>query len=145
MTHPSNFHGPPPVSPRPEPRGSRVVEVPAQRVPTPARLSLTVNARGRVYLSRELSAHLSLSAGQPIDLLAPTRYHSRGLWHLDLRPTALRRLIVEEGFRARIHRVATDDFPAHMATLTLYLLSAPPEHPGYYPLTPHANPPQQQR
>jgi hypothetical protein len=49
-------------------------------------LTLTVNAKGRVYPSKALLSKLGLRAGQAIELLPPSAECPS--WQLDLRPTA---------------------------------------------------------
>lgn len=54
-----------------------------QHVPmsTPPSLTLTVNPRGKVYLSRELCLRLGLRHGQGIELIPPTARRG-GTWYL---------------------------------------------------------------
>ena len=96
--------------------------------------SLTVTPQGRVYLPKPLCELLGLKPGQPVDLASPTRYGSKGVWHLDLRPTARRRLAWSTTTSPRITRIAMEH--ALPATLTLYLVSNAPEHANYYSFSP---------
>ncbi|MGI4862609.1 MAG: hypothetical protein ACRYFZ_01710 [Janthinobacterium lividum] len=96
--------------------------------------TLTVTARGRVYLSKALLTTLGLRAGQPVDLLPPSAEHAP--WQLDLRPTAARRLHWYPDTRPRIDGVR---LPAALvaAGVRLTLALAPTPGPGLrlYPLT----------
>jgi len=109
---------------------------PAQHLPPPVPLStLTVNAKGRAYLSRALAAKLNLAAGQPIDLLPPGT--GSPYWHLDIRPTAQRRLYWYVDTRPRINSIQVPDgLLAAGQLLTLQLLPGEPAYPGFYPLLP---------
>jgi len=110
---------------------------PIQHLPPPVDLlpTLTVNARGRVYLSRALRERLDLRSNQAIDLLPPS--NGSPYWHLDLRPEASRRLYWYSDCRPRIEGIVlpTGLLPAGQL-LTLKLLPGPPAFAGFYPLLP---------
>jgi hypothetical protein len=99
---------------------------PIQHLPPPVDLlpTLTVNARGRVYLSRALRERLDLTCNQAIDLLAPS--NGSAYWHLDIRPEASRRLYWYPDCRPRIEGIV----------LPTGLLPGPPAFAGFYPLLP---------
>jgi hypothetical protein len=110
---------------------------PAQHLPPAVDLMppLTVNAAGRVYLSRALAAKLNLSSGQPINLLPPS--NGTPYWHLDLRPEAQRRLYWYADCRPRIEGIEVPDgLLAYGQLLTLKLLPGRPHFEGFYPLLP---------
>jgi hypothetical protein len=107
---------------------------PTQHLPPPVPLpTLTVNAKGCVFLSRALAAKLNLTSGQPIDLLPPGT--GSPYWHLDTRPTARRRLYWYVDTRPRLKSIQV---PAGLLApgqlLTLQLLPGEPAYPGFYPL-----------
>lgn len=64
--------------------------LPHHTPPPPRPRTLTVNSKGRVYLTKALLSQLGLRPGQAIDLLPPSADSPN--WQLDLRPTASRRL-----------------------------------------------------
>lgn len=120
---------------------------PAEHIPPPNELCPTLrvvyrgqqyNGQYRAYLSHELTKALGLRAGQPIDLVPPAGGRSR-FWHLDLRPTAKRRVAWYADTRPRI-----DSFklPPRLVKpsrpLVLELMPGVPEYAGYYPLQPQA-------
>ncbi len=129
----------------PQAQPARVVEVPAydpaQHIPPPAPLpSASITPKGVLYLSKPLMAALHLSPGQAADLLAPMP--GSMYWHLDLRPSALRRIDWSGGLKqssrgqaARVRglRVAASQLAR---ALTLYLLPGEPHYPGFYPMLP---------
>lgn len=102
--------------------------------PPPRPLTLTVNAKGRVYPGKPLLQKLGLRAGQPIDLLPPSV--ERTSWQLDLRPAAARRIRWYADTRPRIDGVR---LPAGLlppgTSLTLALVPTDQTGPGLYPLT----------
>jgi hypothetical protein len=116
---------------------------PFEHLPPPVNLlpTLTVNSKGRVYLSHALIARLSLRGGQSADLLAPS--HGSPYWHLDLRPEARHRVANYADTRPRIEYVKLPTgLLATGQLLTLQLLPGEPTFPGFYPLLPHAAPAQ---
>jgi hypothetical protein len=127
---------------RPAPLGdavaARVVEVPpydpAQHVPpTPLMPTLSITPKGVLHLHSSLFRRLGLRYGQPINLVTPI--YKNPYWHLDLRPTAPRRVECYDDTRARARGI---DLPPGLVTttLTLHLLPGEPEYAGYYPLLP---------
>jgi hypothetical protein len=97
----------------------------AHHTPPPAPApTLTVNAKGRVYLSKALLHKLSLRIGQALDLLPPSP--TCPSWQLDLRPTAPHRIRWYHPAGPRLDGVR---FPAGLvepdAPLTLTLPLAP--------------------
>jgi hypothetical protein len=102
--------------------------------PSPAPMpTLTVNSKGVVQLHASLRQALGLRHGQPIDLIPP--HHNSYYWHLDLRPTALRRVLWYDDSRVRATGIS---LPPGLVTdrLTLHLRPGPPEYENYYPLLP---------
>ncbi|MGI4862413.1 MAG: hypothetical protein ACRYFZ_00705 [Janthinobacterium lividum] len=102
--------------------------------PTPPMPTLSITAKGVLYLHTRLREHLGLSYGQPINLLPPYAYGDKH-WYLDLRPTAACQVLWNENTRMRVENIS---LPAGLVTskLTLYLLPGEPEYPNYYPLLP---------
>jgi hypothetical protein len=99
--------------------------------------SLTVNARGRVYLSRDLMERLSLRDGQAANLLPPTEQDR--CWRLDLRPRARHKVSIYKHSRPRIEFVKLPSGligPGQL--LRLQLVPGDPEYPGVYLLLPDA-------
>ena len=103
--------------------------------------ALTVTPAGQAFPSKALLILLDLAPDCPIALVPPARYgRGRKHWHLDTRPTAPYRLKWGPQVSPRINRVPLQyAYPPVHANLTLYLLTPTPEHPGYYPLSPHAH------
>lgn len=76
----------------------------SHHLPPPARPhQLTVNRKGRAYLSKALASQLDLRPGQAIDLLPPSAECSS--WQLDLCPTAGHRLCWYADTRPRLYGV----------------------------------------
>jgi len=95
--------------------------------------TLTVNSRGVLQLHASLRQALGLKYGQPIDLIPPT--WNSVYWHLDLRPTALRQVLLYDDSRMRATGIS---LPPGLVEdrLTLYLLPGEPLYCNYYPLLP---------
>jgi hypothetical protein len=69
----------------------------------PAPLTLTVNAKGRLYPSKALLERLGIRNGQPMSLLPPSS--DCPSWQLDLRPTARGRIRWHENTQPRVDRI----------------------------------------
>ncbi|MDO7888273.1 hypothetical protein [Hymenobacter cheonanensis] len=113
----------------------------AQHLPPPAlgMPTLSINHRGRVYLSHELARRLGLKPLQPIDLYPPRPGDK--YWYLDLRPKAKRRINWYADTRPRIpHIVLPAGIVVAGQRLVLQLVPGEPEFPHYYPLQPDALP-----
>jgi len=95
--------------------------------------TLTVNNRGVLQLHASLRQKLGLRHGQPIDLIAP--WYNSVYWFLDLRPTALRRVLWYDNSRVRATGII---LPPDLVqdSLTLHLLPGEPAYENYYPLLP---------
>lgn len=123
----------------PDRRPARVVNVapaynPADHVPPPPPMpTLTVNARGTLYLHAGLVQALGLRHGQPINL-RPPEYGSL-FWHLDLRPHAPCRVLWHNNTRVRALGIK---LPPGLVTdaLTLHLMPGQPAYEHYHPLLP---------
>lgn len=120
---------------------ARPLPPPLPALPAPSPYTLTVTPAGQAFPSKLLCALLGLDPDCPIAVVAPKRYgRGRAHWHLDARPTARWQLKWSPEVSPRINRVELQfAYPAVTANLTLYLLTPTPEHPNYYPLTPHAH------
>lgn len=102
--------------------------------PSPAPMpTLKVNSAGRMQIHASLRQALGLKPGQPIDLIPPA--WNSVYWHLDLRPTALRRVLWYDDSRMRVTGISLPPGLVHDA-LTLYLLPGVPDYENYYPLLP---------
>ncbi|MGY3091097.1 hypothetical protein ACVWYF_004161 [Hymenobacter sp. UYAg731] len=101
--------------------------------PTPPMATLSVTAKGTLHLHATLRQALGLHHGQPINLVPPA--FDSMYWHLDLRPSAPRRVVWHDNTRVRAEGIR---LPPGMvsAPLTLYLLPGEPHHAHYYPLLP---------
>ena len=107
---------------------------PTQQVPPPAPMpTLSVNTKGVLQLHASLRERLGLRHGQPIDLIPPV-WNSM-YWHLDLRPSALRRVLWHDNSRVRALGICLPPGLVE-SNLTLYLLPGEPEYANYYPLLP---------
>ena len=75
--------------------------------PPPLKLfpTLSINARGRVYLSRDLMERLDLRDGQRANVLPPTS-PTDPCWHLDLRPKCRHKVSIYKHSRPRIESLA---------------------------------------
>jgi len=107
---------------------------PQAQPPSPAPMpTLTVNNRGLLQLHASLRQALGLRHGQPIDLIPPV--WNSVYWHLDLRPTALRRVLWYDDSRVRATGIS---LPPDLVKdrVTLYLLPGEPLYENYYPLLP---------
>jgi len=106
-------------------------------------LTLTVNPRGEVWLSPEIYQTLVLRPGQPIQLVPP-RARNGGSWHLDVRPTTPRELLIIAGAESAHFQTGYVLSPRHFKhpqhagvlrpELTLRLATMTPLLPGFYPL-----------
>ena len=109
--------------------------LPHHTPPPPRPLTLTVNSKGRVYLSKALLSQLSLRPGQAIDLLPPGAECL--YWQLDLRPTASRRLQWYADTRPRFDGVRLPpDLLLPGTSVTLTLASSDATGLGLYSLIP---------
>jgi hypothetical protein len=101
--------------------------------PPPAMATLSISPKGLLHLHASLRQALALRNGQPIDLIPPV--WNSVFWHLDLRPTAARRVAWYDNTRVRVEGIK---LPPGLVTesTTLYLLPTTMEraHPDYYPL-----------
>ena len=109
--------------------------------PPPLKLlpTLSINARGRVYLSRDLMERLGLRDGQRANVLPPTS-PTNPCWHLDLRPKCRHKVSIYKHSRPRIEYVKLP--PGLIAPgqkVRLQLVPGDPEYPGFYPLLPDAH------
>lgn len=97
--------------------------------------TLAITAKGRLLLHASLRQALGLVHGQPIDLIPPV-WNSM-FWHLDLRPSALRRVLWHDNTRVRAEGIKLPPgLVSGTEPLTLYLLPGEPAHKNYYPLLP---------
>jgi hypothetical protein len=108
--------------------------------PPPLKLlpTLSINARGRVYLSRDLMERLGLRDGQRANVLPPTS-PTDPCWHLDLRAKCRHKVSIYKHSRPRIEYVKLP--PGLIAPgqkVRLQLVPGDPEYPGFYPLLPDA-------
>ena len=113
----------------------------APLVPPPLKLlpTLSVNARGRVYLSRDLMEKLDLRDGQPANLLPPSG--DNPYWHLDLRNKARHKVSIYKHSRPRIEFIKLPcGLVPEGGCVRLQLIPGDPEFPGFYPLQPDALP-----
>jgi hypothetical protein len=113
---------------------------PTEHLPPPVDLlpTLTVNSKGRVYLSQALVQRLGIRNAQPANLLPPS--NGSKFWHLDLRPVAPRWIKWYDNTRPRIEYIQLPNglvLPQH--PLTLQLLPGEPAFAGFYPLLPDAD------
>jgi len=107
--------------------------LPHHTPPPPRPRTLTVNSKGRVYLSKALLSQLGLRPGQAIDLLPPGAECPH--WQLDLRPTASRRLQWYADTRPRVDGVRLPpDLLLPGTSLTLALVPTELTGPGLYQL-----------
>ncbi len=109
-------------------------------LPPPLKLlpTLSVNTKGRVYLSRDLMERLAIRDGQPANLLPPTS-EVNPCWHLDLRSKARHKVSIYKHSRPRIEYIKLPSgliLPGH--PLRLQLVPGEPEFAGFYPLLPDA-------
>lgn len=108
--------------------------------PPPLKLlpTLSINAKGRVYLSRDLMERLGLRDGQRANVLPPTS-PTNPYWHLDLRPKCRHKVSIYKHSRPRIEYVKLP--PGLIAPgqkVRLQLVPIDPEYAGFYPLLPDA-------
>ena len=95
--------------------------------------TLSITPKGVLHLHASLRQALPLRYGQPINLVPPV--FGTPFWHLDLRPSAPRRVDCYDDMRARVRGIL---LPAGLVTrpLTLHLLPGEPAYANYYPLLP---------
>ena len=108
--------------------------------PPPLKLlpTLSINARGRVYLSRDLMERLCLRDGQAANVLPPTSAESH-CWYLDLRPKCRHKVSIYKHSRPRIEFIKLPrGLIAPGQKVRLQLVPGDPEYPGFYPLLPDA-------
>ena len=109
----------------------------AQYMPPQSLLpTLSVSAKGHVYIRSALRTHLGLSPNQPIDLIQPN--HGSPYWHLDIRPVAPSRLYWYEDTRPKLimSRLPLAGLVRIGRPLVLRLLPGEPAYAGFYPLVP---------
>jgi hypothetical protein len=109
--------------------------------PPPLKLlpTLSVNAKGRVYLSRDLVERLGLRDGQAANVLPPADPAKDPCWHLDLRAKCRHKVSIYKHSRPRIEFIK---LPSGLIVpgekVRLQLVPGDPEFPGFYPLLPDA-------
>ena len=101
--------------------------------PTPPMPTSSLSAKGILYLHTALVEALGLRPNQAVNLVSPI--YGSLYWHLDLRPTAPRRITWTPNQRPRVEGLK---LPPGLVTaaLTLHLLPGEPPHEDYYPLLP---------
>ena len=139
MNEPENrFQGAPAYRPGPTPPAAALASAPTYNPelhmpPPPPMPTVAISPQGVLYLHQSIRTALSLRDGQPINLVPPG--FDSVYWHLDLRPTAARRISRTKERRARAEGIRLP--PGLLAhTLTLHLLPGAPAYPHYYPMVP---------
>ena len=100
--------------------------------------TLSINAKGRVYLSRDLMERLGLRDGQAANVLPPSSVNDP-CWHLDMRSKARHKVSIYKHSRPRIEFIKLPSgLIAPGEPLRLQLVPGDPEFPGFYPLLPDA-------
>jgi hypothetical protein len=109
--------------------------------PPPLKLlpTLSINAKGRVYLSRDLMERLGLRDGQPANVVPPADPTKDPCWHLDLRSKCRHKVSIYKSARPRIEFIKLPSgLIAPGQPLRLQLVPGDPEFIGWYPLLPDA-------